>query len=102
MKIKCPNPNCRGKENIFPDRMAYAKHILDCHKDDEVATEWANTTLRLAKQEEQGQATIENNPPGKSTYLGKRLDRIPPKRFGSLPDFIKKLLGIQKEERSSE
>lgn len=72
--IKCPN--CKDK---FNDHTSYASHILEHHKDDAIAVEWANITLGLLSEEK----------PEKTTYLGKPLDRIPPGRKEKLPDYLK-------------
>jgi len=82
IKIKCPN--CT---EIFYDHKSYANHILKSHTDDPTAVEWANITLHPKEY-------IKAEEP---TYLGKPLDRIPPRRPKDLPKYFQDQLNKPKD-----
>jgi len=80
--IKCPN--CKSK---FNNHISYANHILEQHKDDAIAVEWANITL----------GPTSKKPSEETVYLGKPLNRIPPKRQVKLPKYLQDQIPPEEE-----
>ena len=78
-KIDCPR--CGNKVDNRLDKLA--EHIFKAHSDDVKLCAWAK--VELAKI---GKLPESNIP----KYKGKPVDRIPPKRLGRLPKYLREQL----------